>query len=96
VVERAAILSESDRIEVDAILFSHEITGRNYSDRAPQSPKISTGQNLSANVAEFEKTIVSATLKESASIRKAARSLGLSHTALLNKMKKYHLKMEIK
>lgn len=91
VVERAAILSESDCVELDAVLFSHEIAGRSYSGPDPQSHEIKSGQKLSTRVAEYEKKIVAAALKESASIRKTARKLGLSHTALLNKIKKYRL-----
>jgi len=41
----------------------------------------------------YERKIVEETLKNAASVRKAARSLGISHTALLNKMKKYGIGM---
>ena len=94
VVERAAILSESDRIEVDTILFSHEISSTNYRGLEPELFSLKSGQKLSIKVAAFEKKIVKAALKESTSIRKTARNLGISHTALLNKMKKYQLKLE--
>lgn len=91
VVERAAILSESDRIEVDAVLFSHEIAGGTENRIEPQVYQVKAGQTLGARVAEFEKGIVKEALKNWPSIRKTARNLGLSHTALLNKIKKHQL-----
>jgi TyrR family helix-turn-helix protein len=47
-------------------------------------------------MADFETRIISDTLAVSKSIREAARELKISHTALLNKLKKYHIKMETK
>jgi transcriptional regulator of aroF, aroG, tyrA and aromatic amino acid transport len=44
-------------------------------------------------MAGYERRIVEETLNNAKSIRKAARSLGISHTALLNKMKKYGIVM---
>ncbi len=95
VVERAAILSESERIEVDSILFSHEITGKKNSVLKPHQANTVGGNKLALQVAEFEKRIIRAALQETPSIRSAARNLGISHTALLNKMKKHKLKMEL-
>ena len=95
VVERAAILSESNRIEVDTILYSHEIVGKNYTRLKPQLENMTAGGKLADQVAEFEKRIIRTALNATTSIRSAARNLGLSHTALLKKMKKYELKMEI-
>ena len=96
VVERAAILSESDHIEVDTILFSHEIVGGNYRGLKPSLVNARFSHKLATQMAEFEKGIIRVALQDTTSIRKAARNLGLSHTALLNKMKKYKLKMKIK
>lgn len=92
VVERAAILSESDSIEVDAILFSHEISGGIENCREPQIYHLKTGQNLGDQVAGFEKGIIKEALTKFPSIRKTAQNLDLSHTALLNKIKKYQIK----
>jgi transcriptional regulator of aromatic amino acid metabolism len=40
--------------------------------------------------------MINETLAVSKSIREAAKQLKISHTALLNKLKKYDIKMEIK
>lgn len=96
VVERAAILSESDCIEVDTILYSHELAGGSCPVVETQLDRIGPGPNLAAQVAEFEKKLIRSALKEATSIRQTARHLGLSHTALLNKMKKHRLNMETK
>jgi TyrR family helix-turn-helix protein len=91
-VERAAILSEGDVIDVDAILFSHEIErGVRGSKALPPLPK-PHGQSLKSLVGDYEKQIIAEILKTSGSIRQAARTLQLSHTALLNKLKKYDIK----
>ncbi len=92
VVERAAILSESDCIEVETILFSHEISGGIENCREPQIHHLLTGQKLGAKVAEFEKSIIKEALTKFPSIRKTAQNLGLSHTALINKIKKHQIK----
>jgi transcriptional regulator of aroF, aroG, tyrA and aromatic amino acid transport len=96
VVERAAILCDGETIDVDAILFSHEI-GKNVQAEVNFSrPERPTNQPLKASMAEYEKSIITARLKSAPSIRKAAEALGISHTALLNKMKKYKIKMSSK
>jgi len=43
-------------------------------------------------VGELEKLVISHTLNEEQSLRKAAEVLGVSHTTVLNKAKKYNLK----
>ena len=95
VVERAAILSEGDAIDVDAILFSHEIERSFSSSKAlPAVPKPG-GQPLKTLIGEYEKAIIVEALKTSGSIRRTARALQLSHTALLNKLKKYDIRTEL-
>ncbi|WP_373500941.1 sigma 54-interacting transcriptional regulator [Desulfococcus sp.] len=95
VVERAAILSEGDAIDVDAILFSHEIE-RSIRDSMSHPPKPKPcGQSLKQLVGDYEKQIIVDLLKTAGSIRQAARTLQLSHTALLNKLKKYGILVEI-
>ncbi|MGB8721031.1 MAG: TyrR/PhhR family helix-turn-helix DNA-binding protein [Desulfobacterales bacterium] len=49
------------------------------------------GGSLKNLVARYEKDIIVDNLKKSNSIRKAAKELKMSHTALLNKMKKYKI-----
>jgi transcriptional regulator with PAS, ATPase and Fis domain len=96
VVERAAIMSEEDKIDFDSIIFSHEIgktlkelQNRNNTQRKQRGA-------LKKQIAEYEKDIILDMLKQSRSIRQAAASLHLSHTALLNKIKKHHIEMVTK
>ncbi|UCF92005.1 MAG: sigma 54-interacting transcriptional regulator [Desulfobacterales bacterium] len=96
VVERAAILCDGETIEADCVLFSHEIgQSMEGSVNRPQPPP-TINQSLKTALGAYEKNIISAALKKSRSIRQAAKSLGLSHTALLNKMKKHTIEMETK
>jgi transcriptional regulator of aroF, aroG, tyrA and aromatic amino acid transport len=93
VVARATFLSEEKTIDVDCVLFSHEIdqglgqTGE--TDHADADPSV--GTSLKERVNRFEKRIVMETVEASRSIREAARRLGLSHTAVLKKLKKWKL-----
>ncbi len=91
VVERAASLSEGDTIEEAYILFSHEIGKdmKNVKDHLQLEGK--GPQPLKSLMAAHEKTIILRALETSPSIRKTAKALGISHTALLNKLKKYNL-----
>jgi PAS domain S-box-containing protein len=96
VVERAAILCDGRQIDVDNIVFSHEIESKVRSDTCQPVGDISKSRPLKERLAEYEIQIISDTLAVSKSIREAARHLKLSHTSLLNKLKKYHVKMETK
>ncbi len=92
VVERASILSEGRQIEKSAILFSHEI-GRSKGDPPSYSGHaLPKDQHLKAAVADVEKRIIMQALNRCGSIRKAAESVGISHPALINKIKKYGVK----
>jgi len=90
VIERAAVLSDSDIIGAEAILLSTE-------NAVPGSKKISVNSlqysknYLKSLVGQFEAEIVLETLGQTKSIREAARTLGLSHTALLKKIGKYNI-----
>lgn len=89
VVDRAAILCEEDAIDVDTILFSHEMG----LGPLPLSDVSATHQlSLKDQVADLEKRIIVNTLKTAKTIRKSARLLKLSHPSLINKMKKYNIK----
>ena len=91
VVERAAFLSEEDSIEVKCILFSNEIShGLQKATEVINLKKI-IHFSLKERINSYEKQIVMETLQASRSIREAARRLGVSHTALLNKLKKWKL-----
>ncbi|ORJ57130.1 sigma 54-interacting transcriptional regulator [Geothermobacter hydrogeniphilus] len=88
VIERAAILSDSPRIESEYILLGKEV------GRAIQgTPEIDTGElattPLPTLIERWEKHYISAALKQTRSKRQAARFLGITHTALINRLKKY-------
>ena len=88
VIERAAIICDHDTIDADSIIFGHEIenTIKGLKQGSSQVTRPDTLKNM---MGEFEKTIVEAELEKHSSIRKCAKTLGLSHTALLKKMKKH-------
>lgn len=88
VVERAAILCDRKSIDIDSIVFSHEM-GRTL---MPSSSDLTTSpSSLKDQVAELERKIIVATLKKAKTIRQSARILNISHPALMNKMKKYNI-----
>ena len=92
VVQRAVFLTEGDVIDMKCILFSHEI-----GQGLQKPPEIKTSDHsvrfsLKERISTYEKQIVMETLQASRSIREAARRLGVSHTAVLNKLKKWKLK----
>jgi PAS domain S-box-containing protein len=89
VVERAAILCESTSIDIDHILFSHEMTQANL---PLPSNSVTSSLSLKEQVADLEKRIIVTTLKKAKTIRQSARLLEISHPALINKMKKYNIK----
>lgn len=96
VVERAAILCDGKQIDINGIVFSHEI-GQAVSPDTCQPVREKLGvRSLKEKLAEYEIRIINDSLAVSKSIREAAKQLKISHTALLNKLKKYDIKMEIK
>ena len=93
VIERAAILSDAPQIEGEYILFGKEI------GKAIQETKeIDTGElgltTLPVLVERIEKQYIAAALKQTRSKRQAARFLGMTHTALNNRIKKYGANLE--
>lgn len=91
VIERAAILSGSEQISSDSIRFSFEF-GQPWN-----SPEGTGGtEPLARQVERLERQIIAEALESSPSKRQAARLLGMSHTALLKKLKKYQSQMETK
>jgi len=86
VIERAAVLSDSEDIGVESILLSHETAGHNH----PEIAKVGTIA-LKELMGSYEMEILLLTLNSTSSIREAARKLRLSHTALLKKIEKYQL-----
>ncbi len=93
IISRAAILSESNRIDVSHIVLGHELaTQTQYVPGTPPQVR----QPLSASVSQVEKSCITAALAAAPSIRSAARTLAVSHTTLLNKIRKHKIRMEKK
>lgn len=89
VVERGSVLTDSDEIGVDSILLSHEMTSQNARNEVHGPTRKSV--NLKDNLAFYETEMLIEALNAAASIREAARNLGVSHTALIKKIAKYGL-----
>lgn len=95
VVERAAILAETRPIDEACIVFSHELGPTlPFAEPGPCAPDRSV--RLKAALDAYEKNLITDALEHAASIRAAARSLGISHTALLNKLRKHGMVVETK
>ena len=90
VIERAAVLSDSEIISVDSILLSHETAGHTTRLNCPDIAKVES-ISLKELVGSYELEILLLTLNSTSSIREAARKLRLSHTALLKKVEKYQI-----
>jgi len=84
VIERASILSEADIIQDTDITFAD-----NSSSEYIKGP--ADNKSIKTTLAEIEKNIIQQSLKKHSSIRQTAISLGISHVALINKIKKYAL-----
>lgn len=87
VMERTVYLCPGDEIQEQHLYLDFP---RNSSVEDQDSPLPSTAL-LKERMDAFEKSLLIRALKEHASIRKAAASLGISHTAVLQKMKKHGL-----
>ncbi len=96
VIERGAILSKGESIDAGSILFSHELGA--VGSVAVQDASVGNVErcDLKALLAEYEKNLIANVLGRCRSKRQAAKRLNISHTALINKMKKYNLVLETK
>ena len=95
VIERAAIVSDAGPIDIQHILFSFELDANGSAMSSARGQEQSKEQTLPAMMKQYEKQLIESHIKTGESIRKTARSLGISHTALLNKLKKHDIKMAI-
>ena len=94
VIERAAILCNSERIEEPCILFNFELDGTVPAGAGGLGEM--PGGDLATHIDRYEKRLLARALERGGSIRQVARRLGVSHTTLLNKMKKHGLGAERK
>jgi transcriptional regulator of aroF, aroG, tyrA and aromatic amino acid transport len=90
VIDRAAILCPGDVIDGRFVILSHELGDRIPGHSSPAVKPV-PGQALKGQLERLEKDILESALKRSRSVRQAARALGLSHTAMLNKIRKHGL-----
>ncbi len=90
VIERGSIMSDRETIDSRAIIFGHEIEERIRELRSSSQPTESKGP-LKEQVGRFEKELIESALKRYPSIRKCATALKISHTAMINKMRKYQI-----
>jgi len=96
VIERAAILCDGSAIGVEHILFSFEVGATRHDISHQTSGEIADRQSLHALLAQYERQLLLRALEASQSIRKTAKILGVSHTTLLNKLKKHQLTLPAK
>lgn len=90
VIERGSIISDRDVIDESSIIFGHDIESTILGlQTAPFDKR--ENKSLKTMVGNLEKEIIGSTLKKYPSIRKSAKALNISHTTLLNKMKRYGL-----
>lgn len=79
VLERAVALTISDEISAKDIIINYDIV-----------PHITTeGKSLKESIENLEKRKIVESLKNNKSIREAAKELDVTHTLLINRMKKY-------
>ena len=90
VIERAAIITDSNEVDEDCILFSFEAGKSRKAIGAAKNNHL-RNQSLKTMLAAYEKQILEKALKKALSIRKTAALLNVSHVTLLNKLKKHDI-----
>ncbi|NOX33341.1 MAG: PAS domain S-box protein [Deltaproteobacteria bacterium] len=93
VIERGSIISDKDIIDENSIIFGYDIESTIRGLKAASFNDLENNSSLKAMVGNYEKEIIESTLKKYPSIRKSAKALNISHTTILNKMKKYCIRM---
>ncbi|MCY6369718.1 sigma 54-interacting transcriptional regulator [Clostridium ganghwense] len=81
VIERAVALSYTERITEQDIKINN-VFNKDYTNNST---------SLKETLGKIEKEIIIDALKNHESIRKAAKVLGVTHTLLINRIKKYHI-----
>ena len=90
VIERAAIITDSNVVDEDCILFGFE-AGKNRKDIRSDMGNYMKNGSLKDMLAIYEKRILQEAFKKALSIRKTADLLNISHVTLLNKLKKHDI-----
>ncbi|MDA8136544.1 MAG: sigma 54-interacting transcriptional regulator, partial [Desulfobacteraceae bacterium] len=93
VIERASIITDNEIIDEAYILFGHDIEKTIKDLKSHHFNELSV-HSLKEMVGSYEKGILKSVLKRYPSIRQSARALNMSHTAIINKIKKYGLESE--
>lgn len=83
-IEQLVVLLPTDKIDIEEIPSNIRMGYQNIKNAVP-----SHGWNLPQTVAETEKDLINRALKEFGSQRKAAEPLGIDHSTLSRKIKKY-------
>ena len=92
VIERAAIITDSDEVDESCILFSFE-AGESIKAIHRNKRNHMSNNSLKGMLAIYEKQILKEAMKNSPSIRKTAALLNVSHVTLLNKLKKHDIRV---
>jgi transcriptional regulator with PAS, ATPase and Fis domain len=90
VIERAAIITDSDEVDENCILFSFEAC-KSRKDIMQNGANHMKNRSLKDMLAIYEKQILQEAMKKALSIRKTADLLNVSHVTLLNKLKKHDI-----
>ncbi|WP_294180028.1 sigma 54-interacting transcriptional regulator [uncultured Clostridium sp.] len=88
VIERAMNLCYGDILNEDNLIVNLP----KYNEYARSREKTNTDITLKEAVGNVEKEVLASTLKKYSSLRKAAKVLGVSHTTVMNKIKKYNIR----
>lgn len=100
ILERAMILVQDMEIKPEHIILDRNYTGeivncslaQSIGNYETENPPLPSNSSLNAAVDSFEKQFIEQALLRHGSIRQTAKALGVSHTTIMNKIKKYDLK----
>jgi len=90
VIERAAILCTGEKIDSDVVMLSFDMDRTIAGIRGQGHTALTAGESLHSRLQRYEQQIIEEAISSSKSIRQAAVRMGISHTALLKKLKKIH------
>ena len=91
VIERAAILCEEQVIEAAHIVLGHELANASQPLLVDPDTTVQGSFNLKRAMADYEHHLIRQVMQRCRSKREAARTMKISHTALMNKLKKHGL-----